>query len=61
MKRYKPPKPRSPVAKALRSPNLKQQVVRDKTRYTRKSKHKKRPDPILLIERDSVRPFCIAR
>lgn len=31
--------PRSPVAKALRSPHLKQKIVPSKTTYTRKTKH----------------------
>jgi hypothetical protein len=31
---------KSPVAKAVRTPRFKLQVVRDKTKYKRKSRHK---------------------
>lgn len=31
---------RNPIAKALRTPTFKMQVVRDRTKYTRKEKHK---------------------
>ena len=31
---------KNPVAKALRTPRYKQQVIRDKTKHTRKQKHK---------------------
>lgn len=33
---------RNPVAKSLRSPHLRQRIVRDRTKYARKPKHAKK-------------------
>lgn len=35
---------RNPIAKALRSPHLKQQVVKNKKAFSRKAKHKKQTE-----------------
>ena len=35
---------RNPVAKALRTPKFKPQVIKDKSKYSRKVKHKKGDD-----------------
>lgn len=37
------PAPRSPQAKDLRTPKYRSRIVRDRTKYTRKTKHRRQP------------------